>query len=71
MIHLLLLLLSCWSIRICDYFTDRATEILIEDVRYNTFLSLMEYLYTDDLAIDVVENMNAIMDLFQVSMPKN
>ena len=70
MIHLLLLLLSCWSMRIC-YFTGRATEILIEDVRYNTFLSLMEYLYTDDLAIDVVENMNAIMDLFQVSMPKN
>ena len=52
--------------RICDV-TDRATEILIEDVRYNTFLSLMEYLYTDDMVVDAIENTNSIMDLFQVA----
>lgn len=52
--------------RICDV-TDRATEILIEDVRYNTFLSLMEYLYTDDIVVDAIENTNSIMDLFQVA----
>lgn len=43
----------------------RATEIAIEDVKLTTFLSLIEYLYTDDMVVDVAADTNGVMDLFQ------
>lgn len=42
---------------------SRANEIIIQDVKYATFLMLMEYIYTDNVEIGV-EN---AMDLFQVA----
>ena len=46
----------------------RATEIAIEDVKLTTFLSLIEYLYTDDMVVDVAADTNGVMDLFQASI---
>ena len=41
----------------------RATEIPIHDVRLTSFLLLLEYLYTDEVDID----MDTAMDLLQVA----
>lgn len=46
-----------------EYMESRASAITIPDVKYNTFVLLMEYLYTDDVAISI----DTAMELFQVA----
>ncbi len=41
----------------------RASSIVIEEVKYSTFLSLMEYIYTDYVQI----NKDSAMELFHVA----
>jgi adenine-specific DNA methylase len=40
----------------------RAREVVINDVKYGTFLLLMQYIYCDEVDI----NTDTAMDLFQV-----
>lgn len=42
----------------------RASEIVIQDVKYSTFVSVLEYLYTDEVAAEI--STDTAMDLFQV-----
>ncbi len=46
-----------------EYMESRASSINIEDVKYSTFVLLLEYLYTDEVTITV----DTAMELFQVS----
>jgi hypothetical protein len=43
----------------------RAREVVINDVKYGTFLLLMQYIYCDEVDI----NTDTAMDLFQVRLP--
>lgn len=42
---------------------SKASSVVVEDVKYSTFVLLMEYLYTDDVQISV----ETAMELFQVA----
>ena len=46
-----------------EYMESKANTIVVEEVKYSTFLLLMEYLYTDyvEISIDIA------MELFQVA----
>ena len=46
-----------------EYRESRASEIAIEDVRYDIFLLFLEFLYTDRVSVTV----DVAMDLFQVA----
>lgn len=46
-----------------EYMEARATAIPIHDIKYSTFVLLMEYLYTDEVTITV----DTAMELFQVA----
>ncbi len=46
-----------------EYMESKAAEIIIEDVKYSTFIQFMEFLYTDTLQIVIPE----AIDLFQIA----
>jgi len=48
-----------------EYMESRASEIPINNVKYSTFLSLLEYLYTDE--VTTVITTDTAMDLFQAA----
>jgi hypothetical protein len=45
-----------------EYMESRAREVVIPDVKYNTFLQLMQYLYTDEADVTV----DTAMEMFRV-----
>jgi hypothetical protein len=46
-----------------EYMESKASSVVVEEVKYSTFVLLMEYLYTDDVQISV----ETAMELFQVA----
>jgi len=50
-----------------EYMESRAREIVMHDVKYATFLFILEYLYCDEVDRTRIRNISFAMDLFQAA----